>query len=141
MKPFFGERQQSLSQDDRIKTSQRRSEMSSQVFDFDHSVSADKLPTVEEFKQACRNRAQVIRDENSLNSTRLSQALILDAERLERAANGDINELMAEATRHSEFYQFMASDPKIAQYRDENQTAVDSWKRLAEISGADERKE
>ncbi len=116
-----------MSEEARVEILKRLQERRPRVFEFDHSTKEGNLPTVEAFREVTGLRAENIIDENTLNPSKLSEALIREAERLKRAAGGDDAELVAEALRKADFYKFLNTDA-------ENKYAVSiaTWTKLAE---------
>lgn len=121
-----------LSREAKIEIQKKLYETRPRVGKFDQAIAKGELPSVEEFRQICRDRGQIIHDENTLNPSTLSEALIKDAERLERAANGDGDELIAEALKHADFYKWLGADAEPDKYK----TDIDGWNRLAESAKA-----
>lgn len=121
-------------------------QLKSLVDKFDSSLEDGNLPTIEEFKRVCKNRAELIRCNLPSSGGWGKESLDKEIERLEKAAAGDKNELITEALEHSNNYKFMKENrpPNTRGLRSKESeeqaireltSAEDTWKRLAELAG------
>jgi hypothetical protein len=113
----------------------RKRELRISVDNFDVRVREGRPVTIAEFKQACLNRAELIRLEAiSPKNSKFSEWYADEANRLDLAGNGDSKELVAEALKSVEFYEWLGRDSSLATQNSDmhNQTA-ENWGALAEI--------
>ncbi|MES2087940.1 MAG: hypothetical protein V4467_03015 [Patescibacteria group bacterium] len=110
------------------------------VEDFDQTMGSGNLQTVEKFKEICKYRAQLVRQNIVSLGEWGKQDLLKEASRLEKAANGDVDELVAEAMGHARAHNSTREIPTILQKnRSKSQedqeavTAEKTWKRLARL--------
>ncbi len=136
----FGEREPENFNDknlDNIRT--KHSELVPKLYDFDRDVAAGNLPSLDAYRQICLARSQAIRYGDALEPSNISLGLLREAERLQRAADGDAGELSADALRHADFFDFLARDSQGENRRDFLLSA-ETWRKLATLAAESEKR-
>jgi hypothetical protein len=114
---------------------ERKRKLRISVDNFDVSVREGRPVTIAEFKQACLNRAELIRLEaTSPENSQFSEWYADEANRLDLAGNGDRKALVAEALRSADFYAWLDNVPgPIKNNSPIHKKTSENWRALAEI--------